>query len=31
MVETFERKTEQIANTFYSLDKELFALIKTEV
>lgn len=31
MVETFEQKTEQIANTFYSLDKELFALIKTEV
>jgi hypothetical protein len=28
---TFEQKAEQIANTFYSLDKELFELIKTEV
>lgn len=31
MEQTFEQKAEQIANTFYSLDKELFALIKTEV
>lgn len=31
MGQTFEQKAEQIANVFYSLDKELFELIKTEV